>query len=422
MANRPVVVIDNGTGFTKVGYSGCFEPNYIFPTCIAESPPQLRKGALDDLDFYIGQEALDATAKNPQKYVNTYPIRHGVVENWDHIEKIWQQCFYKYLRCEPEEHAVILTEPPLNPPENREYTAEIMFETFGVPGLHIAVQAVLALTASWADKKSKEKGLDRCETGTVIDSGDGVTHIIPVYEGHVIYSAIKHIPLAGRDITEFTFNMIKEREHTNPEVNMKNEARKIKEAYGYVCGDLAKEFAKYDEDPAKHIQKWHGTVPKTRQPWEIDVGPEQFLGPEVFFHPEIYSLDFTTPLPELVDSMICQCPIDTRKGLYRNIVLSGGTTTFKHFGRRLQRDIKSRVDARMQREWERRVDKGKERLDIEVNVITHAMQKYAVWFGGSVLGEDPGFHQHCHTKAQYDEHGPSICRLNAAMGQNLFQR
>lgn len=68
------------------------------------------------------------------------------------------------------------TEPPLNTPENREYTAEIMFESFNVPGLYIAVQAVLALAASWTSRQVGERTL----TGTVIDSGDGVTHVIPV--------------------------------------------------------------------------------------------------------------------------------------------------------------------------------------------------------------------------------------------------
>ena len=63
------------------------------------------------------------------------------------------------------------TEPPLNPPENRENTAEIMFESFNVQGLYIAVQAVLALAASWTSSKVNERTL----TGVVIDSGDGVT-------------------------------------------------------------------------------------------------------------------------------------------------------------------------------------------------------------------------------------------------------
>lgn len=105
-----------------------------------------------------------------------YPVRHGLVEDWDLMEKFLQQCIFKYLRSEPEDHYFLLTEPPLNTPENREYTAEIMFESFNVPGLYIAVQAVLALAASWTAKNVE----DRTLTGVVVDSGDGVTHVIPV--------------------------------------------------------------------------------------------------------------------------------------------------------------------------------------------------------------------------------------------------
>lgn len=108
-----------------------------------------------------------------------YPIRHGIVDNWDNMEKYWQRCIYQYMSADPEEHYFLLTEPPLNTPDNREYTAEIMFETFNVPGLYIAVQAVLALCASLLTKQDAS-GKNAGVTGTVIDSGDGVTHIIPV--------------------------------------------------------------------------------------------------------------------------------------------------------------------------------------------------------------------------------------------------
>lgn len=135
---------------------------------------------------------------NSTTYNVNYPIRHGIIENWNNMERLWQRCMFKYLRCEPEEHYFLLTEPPLNPPENREYTAEVMFETYNVPGLYIAVQAVLALAASWTSKKS-----NKTLTGCVVDSGDGVTHVIPVAEGYVVGSCIRHIPLAGHDITQF---------------------------------------------------------------------------------------------------------------------------------------------------------------------------------------------------------------------------
>lgn len=133
-----------------MGYSGNVEPQYIIPTVLGtkadEGGIQGKRDGVEDLDFHIG----DAAFANSSTHQINYPIRHGIVDNWDNMERMWQRCMFEYLRCEPEEHYVLLTEPPLNPPENREYTAEIMFETFNVPGLYIAVQAVLALAASWS--------------------------------------------------------------------------------------------------------------------------------------------------------------------------------------------------------------------------------------------------------------------------------
>jgi actin-related protein 3 len=120
------------------------------------------------------------------------------------MEKFWHRAIYSQLRCEPEEHRFILTEPPLNTPENREQMAEIMFETFNVRGLFIGVQATLALYAQICGPSSGGGSLSKGDlTGTVIDSGDGVTHVFPVSDGFVIGSCVRHIPLAGKDITKF---------------------------------------------------------------------------------------------------------------------------------------------------------------------------------------------------------------------------
>jgi len=305
-----------------------------------------------------------------------------------------------------------LTEPPLNAPENREYTAEIMFETFNVPGLYIAVQAVLALAASWTSKHVTERTL----TGTVIDSGDGVTHVIPVAEGYVIGSSIKHIPLAGRDITNFVLQLIREREgNAIPSSEAFDIARKVKETYSYVCPDIVKEYKKYDSEPSKWIKQCEGIESVTKNPFQYEVGYERFLGPETFFNPEILNSDFLTPLPKVVDDTIQSCPIDVRRGLYKNIVLSGGSTMFKDFGKRLQRDVKRAVDNRIK--VSEQLSGGKIKANpVDVNVITHQMQRYAVWFGGSMLASTPEFYNVCHTKAKYDEFGPSIARHNPVFG------
>jgi len=409
----PACVIDNGTGYTKMGFAGNTEPQFIIPTIIAtlegkgQQKAATQKKGVEDLDFYIGDEALQVS----KTYSTFYPVRHGQVENWTHMEFFWEQCIFKYLRAEPEDHYFLLTEPPLNAPENREYTAEIMFESFNVPGLYIAVQAVLALAASWTSKNVKERTL----TGTVIDSGDGVTHVIPVAEGYVIGSSIKHIPLAGRDITSFLQTLMRERNEPIPPAESLEVAKRVKEQYSYVCPDIVKEFTRYDNEPEKWFKAYEGKNSVTNKPYTCEVGYERFLGPEIFFNPEIFSENFLTPLPKIVDDTIQTCPIDVRRGLYKNIVLSGGSTMFKDFGKRLQRDVKRSVDWRIERS--EKLSGGKlKSVPLEVNVISHHMQRYAVWFGGSMLASTPEFYKVCHTKKAYDEEGPSICRHNPVFG------
>ncbi|KAK7821881.1 hypothetical protein U0070_004845, partial [Myodes glareolus] len=276
---------------------------------------------VDDLDFFIGDEAVDKPT-----YATKWPIRHGIIEDWDLMERFMEQVVFKYLRAEPEDHYFLMTEPPLNTPENREYLAEIMFESFNVPGLYIAVQrvlnvslqAVLALAASWTSRQVGERTL----TGIVIDSGDGVTHVIPVAEGYVIGSCIKHIPIAGRDITYFIQQLLREREVGIPPEQSLETAKAIKEKYCYICPDIVKEFAKYDMDPRKWIKQYTGINAINQKKFIIDVGYERFLGPEIFFHPEFANPDFMESISDVVDEVIQNCPIDVRRPLYKVLPFS----------------------------------------------------------------------------------------------------
>lgn len=197
-----------------MGYAGNMEPSYIIPTVLADavqkgttkSASQNQKFENPELDFYIGDEAFTHQKSHDLKYI----IRSGQIENWEAMEKFWHRAIYSQLRCEPEEHRFILTEPPLNTPENREQIAEIMFETFNVKGLFIGVQATLALYAQICGPENKSGGQVDL-TGTVIDSGDGVTHVFPISDGFVIGSCVKHIPLAGKDITKFILQQLRDR-------------------------------------------------------------------------------------------------------------------------------------------------------------------------------------------------------------------
>jgi len=418
LTSLPTCVVDCGTGFTKLGFSGNKTPQNIIPTAIGiketagvgeTSRGILGRNVLSDLDFVIGDDALS----NPA-YAAKYPIKHGIVEDWDLMERFLERVIFKHLQVDPADHTFLLTEPPLNTPENREFTAEIMFESFNVPALYIAVQAVLALAASWLHRADNERAL----TGTVIDSGDGVTHVIPVADGYVIGSLIKHIPIAGKDITQFIQSLITERGGEGIPPEMKREvATNIKEKYCYVCSDIVKEFNKFDNDPAKSFKVHEGVNPVNKQPFKVDVGYERFLGPEIFFHPEFANADYQTSISDVVDKVIQSAPIDSRRGLYKNIVLSGGSTMFNYFGRRLERDVKKMNEKRYEETLKLSTGDFKP-TPVEVQVISHSMQRYAVWFGGSMVASMPDFPSVCKTKAEYFEYGPSICRhINPMFGQ-----
>lgn len=401
MTSISTIVMDNGTGYTKMGFAGLegtsnHVPSFVIPTIIAED--KKAKGVMSDMQFYIGNEA-----ESRRKTMNVKsPIQDGVVEDWDCMEKFWNRCIYGYMQANPEDHYMLLTEPPLNPPENREYAAEIMFETFQTPGLYIGVQAVLALIASKVSSSA-----DKIMTGTVVDSGDGVTHVIPVVDGYVIGSCIQHVPLAGSHITAFITQMLRERKEPIPPVDIKSVSRTIKERFCYAVPKLDKEFEKYDKDPEK-FKKYVGTDRQGKE-YTVDVGYERFLGPEIFFNPEIFSQEHNTPLSELVDTCIQGSPIDSRRLLYRNICLSGGSTMFKDFGRRLQRDIKHITKSRID---EIRAAHNRDVPYIDVNVITHRMQRFAVWFGGAMLSQLPQFSEMVISKEDYEDQGARIARCS----------
>lgn len=406
MARRSVV-IDIGSGCTKMGFAGNVEPTFMIPTVVANATrkqtgsvhiSQSATSSLADADFYIGDEAY--ARKDSPNYLLSSPVSKGRIENWDDMERFLQQAIFRNLRSIPEEHDFLLTEPPFNTPENRELMAEMMFETFNVKGLYIGVQAVLALYAQWALDGGLERGATSPNlTGLVVDSGEGLSHVIPVADGYVISSCIQELQMAGKHVTQFVHDMICDRGEEVPAEQRMETARLIK----------VEEYQKYDQDPRK-FKSISDINPKTKQEWTVQIGYERFLAPEIFFHPEIFVESMTTPLPEVVDNCISQCPIDYRRKLYSNIVLSGGSTAFQHFKERLQLDVQRKVDERLQKA---EFATGRRPQDIEVQVHGSKLrkqQRYAAWLGGSLLAQDAAFLNMVKSKREYEENGPSCMR------------
>jgi actin beta/gamma 1 len=187
-SSNPTVILDNGSGMCKAGFAGEDAPAAVFPDIVGR--PRNNIGIVHGSgckDEYIGDEAVKMMGVLNLEY----PIKTGVVENWEDMEKVWHHCFYNELRIAPEEcEGVLMTEAPRNIRVNREKMVETMFETFNVNNIYVAIQAVMSLYSAGRT------------TGLVVDSGDGVTHTVPVFEGFSIPSAVEKMEIAGRVLTD----------------------------------------------------------------------------------------------------------------------------------------------------------------------------------------------------------------------------
>jgi actin beta/gamma 1 len=259
---------------------------------------------------------------------------------------------------------------------------QIMFETFNVPKLYIQIQAVLSLYASGRT------------TGLVVDSGDGVTHTVPIYEGYALPHAVQRLDLAGRDLTEWMMKLLTERGEFRPVTTAEREiTRDLKEKLAYVALDFKAEKEAADAGELPDIEKTY-TLPDGNV---ITIGSERFRCPEALFDPSMIGME-QLGMHQAAYTTIQDCDIDIRNDLFENVVISGGTTMFPGLSDRLQAEIQSKAPA-----------------TITVEVEASEERKYSVWVGGSILSSLSTFQQMWITREEYDDVGPGIVHKKCAV-------
>uniref|UniRef100_A0AAY4DFG1 CRAL-TRIO domain-containing protein n=1 Tax=Denticeps clupeoides TaxID=299321 RepID=A0AAY4DFG1_9TELE len=317
-----------------------------------------------DREMYIGHDAQHMRGVLTLKH----PMKNGIVQNWDEMERIWHHAFQQ-LNAEPDEHPVMLTEAAMNPRENRQRMVELMFEAFCVPLTYVAMQAVLALYAAGRT------------TGVVFDSGDGVSHSVPVFDGYCLPHAVQRFNLAGMDVTLHLTKLLQERGvsmRTSAELEI---VRDIKEKHCYVSLDHEAELAR---GRAVYYTMPDGQV--------INLVTERFRAPEILFKPELIGREHYG-IHESIFKSILQSDIDLRRSLVGNVVLSGGNTLLAGLPERLQTELKKMAPG----------DLGN-----CVRVTSPIDRDFSVWSGGAVLANLPSFSSAWISQEEYDEFGPEI--------------
>ncbi|KAJ2805229.1 centractin- actin- protein of the dynactin complex [Coemansia furcata] len=381
LTNQPVV-IDNGSGVIKAGFAGDDQPKSFFPSYVGRPKHQRMMIGAEERSHYIGRQVEDMRGLLKLNY----PLEHGVITDWNDMELIWSSIYHDELKTLSEEHPVLLTEAPLNPTSNCEQAAQVFFETFNVPAFYTSIQAVLSLYACGRT------------TGLVLDSGDGVSHVVPVYEGYALTNAIRRMDLAGRDVTEYLQILLQRAGHSLHTTAEKEIVRQVKERLCYIALDAAKEEKELASIGSVVGGSGSGGDSKSGNDvfmlpdgQIINLGHERFRAPEILFQPDIIGLEYPG-IHQMVADSISRTDIDLRRQMYSNIVLSGGTTLIRGFGDRLLSELRKQAIK-----------------DCKIKITAPPERKYSTWIGGSILASLSSFKKMWVTAEEYQE-DPDIIR------------
>ncbi|XP_048192201.1 actin-related protein T1-like [Perognathus longimembris pacificus] len=360
---NPVVIFDNGSGLCKVGLTGESGPRSIINTVVGHHKFSI-VSRTNQKKYFIGEEAQG----RHESLCLHYPIQRGLVTNWDDLEKLWNHLFELELGVKSCDHPVLMTEHSFNPHESREKMVEIMFEKFDVPEFYLSNHAVGALYASGN------------VTGLVMDSGDGVTSTVPIYEGCSLPHAVSLLNLAGKDVTEHMIRLLLLKGYNFPSIFNKAVGQDMKEKICFVTN-----INNEKETPRQVVSQYRlpdGNV--------IRIDENLCKIPDALFTPD--RLGIREPgISQMVYNSIQKCDIDIQNDLFAKIVLSGGNTLFPGFEERLRDEITNLAPE-----------------EIPVEVLASQERGLSPWIGASIIGSLSTFKRMCVTASDFIEFGKTV--------------
>ncbi|MEX2718340.1 MAG: rod shape-determining protein [Candidatus Sigynarchaeum springense] len=311
------VIVDIGEAACKIGIAGDMVPRERFPTIVGREKYQSVMVDTSERvrSAYVGNDAQ--SMRGVLKIV--YPMSRGQIMDWNAFYEVLNHIFYNVLRLDMRMYPVIYSEPILNPPNLREHLAKVFFETYQMPAIVIFPSAVMALVNA---------GLS---TGMVVEIGEGMAHIVPINEGEVLTYAVNRLPLGGVDVNENLKNFLMQ-EGINLNYSAQKEIlRDIKEKLCYVAEDINTESQNaYKMNIRRPYTLPDGTV--------IQIGNSRFMAPEILFTPGMLGYNTMSITQAIIDS-VSKVPAEIKRAMLGNIVLSGGSTKFPGFEKRLEREL-----------------------------------------------------------------------------------
>ena len=354
--SKPDIVIDPGSCFFKAGFAGEYEPKSVLRTCVGSSNSKN--------EYFIGR---DAETKKEDLLKLNYPIKQGFIENWDDMENILNNIFINELLVDPSEHKVMFTQQLMNPKDEKKHLAQIMFETFNVPGLYLEYSTLCSLLSSgkW--------------TGVSIELGGDTTQICPFVDCKPKPYTFEKLYFGGNAITDYLFSLFNYNCKMFYNSKYKSCMEDIKEKSCYVALDFEEEFGIVDS--------YDYLLPDNEN---LIVKEERFKAPEAIFKPSLLGKDEEMGLSRICNKLIKKFDHE-KKELYNSITLSGGNSMFNGLKDRLTKEMKFLAY---------------EDFKEEVYVIDSSERKFNAWIGAAILANT--LKEKWITKEMYEESGISI--------------